>query len=95
LQGTIDLSKFVIQATLFVRVPILGRVKVISFGGNLRNGIKIPVNTFIANGVIEIRLANGKDVILTVDLNVKIIGKVKGSVKLFTLPYVSFLLLHK
>jgi hypothetical protein len=89
LEGSIDIGTLTLSATLYVRVPLWGRVKIISISGNLREGIKLSINVLVASGTIGLRL-DGKDLRFLVDLEVKFVGKIKDDIKLFTLPYVSF-----
>lgn len=86
MEGAVDTTTLTISATLYVRVPLWGRVKITSISGSLTEGIKLSINVLVASGTIGLRLVNGKEVRFMVDLDVKFVGKINDDIKLFTLP---------
>lgn len=89
LEGAIAPINIGISATLYVKVPLWGRVKITSLFGILKQGINLDINILVASGTVGLKLV-GHDVHIIVRLSVKFVGEINGDVKLFTLPYVLF-----
>ena len=88
LEGVTDPANLDTHTTLYIRVPLWGRVKLTSLSGNLEYGINSSINNLIASGNVGLKLA-GLDVYIRVDLDVKFAGRIKDDCKLFTPMYVS------
>jgi hypothetical protein len=57
--------------------------------------VDIKPSTVVTSGRICLRLVNGNEVWSNVDIQAKFITPIRGDVLLFSLPYVSFLILCK
>ena len=89
-RGAIDPVTLAMVGELNATVPLWGRAKISLMSGNLKDGIDLSINAFVARGTFGLRLS-GKDMRSLVDLDVKSAGKIKDDIKLLTLPYVSLL----
>ncbi|KAJ7448529.1 hypothetical protein FB451DRAFT_1567226 [Mycena latifolia] len=94
LVGTLDPADLSVAASLYVRVPVAGRIKITGVKGSLANGGSIEAN-------IDVVLAHGKATLtapdngsgkhdLTIDatITISMVGDIKtGAIKLLTLPF--------
>ncbi|KAK2594033.1 hypothetical protein QQS21_008252 [Conoideocrella luteorostrata] len=84
--GPVKITGYVDTKTfeLGVSVSILG-INVGNIFGNLKNGVGININLFLASGSIRFYLKNGKEVWVHVDITVKFDGKFEGDYKILTI----------
>jgi hypothetical protein len=94
LKGSVVLTNLSASVALFVRVPIAGRIQLVTIGGSLTgDGVTAKVNLVLAKGTVTLYAKeNGSgnhDLYIKVDLEIKFIRKISsGEHKLVTLPYV-------
>jgi hypothetical protein len=79
-----------VSCSLYVKIPILGRVKISSLTGSLASGgaqVKATINVRVAKGSASLFL-KGKDLYLGIAIKVQFIGEInQREVKLLTLPF--------
>ncbi|KAF8748071.1 hypothetical protein RHS01_11072 [Rhizoctonia solani] len=90
LQGTVNPTQLYIEAILYGRVPLLGRIEIISLKGSLIEGVKAGIDIALAKGEVTLKLKqeNGEKVVY-VDLSVSLMGlgtKTVNDCWLFPLP---------
>ncbi|GAB1527880.1 hypothetical protein RhiTH_011068 [Rhizoctonia solani] len=90
LQGTVNPTQLYIEAILYGRVPLLGRIEIISLKGSLIEGVKAGIDIALAKGEVTLKLKqeNGEKVVY-VDLSVSLMGlgtKTVNDCRLFPLP---------
>ncbi|KAJ7021540.1 hypothetical protein C8F04DRAFT_1195303 [Mycena alexandri] len=91
--GTIDPEMLAVSASLYVRVPVAGRVKITSLTGSLLSGVSAQINVVVASGSATLTAvpnpSTGKhDLMINASAEVALIGKVTtgGPIKLLSLP---------
>jgi hypothetical protein len=95
LEGFVDLKTLAINATLYVRVPLWGRVQISAFLGNLKVGVSLNIKELVATGTVVFTLVNSSVVQADVNLHVQFVGDLADNSVLFNLPYVSCVFLCK
>ncbi|VUC28272.1 unnamed protein product [Clonostachys rosea] len=78
--GYVDTNTFEIG----VSVSILG-INIGNIFGNLKDGVGIKVDLFLAKGSIKIYLKNGNEVWVHLDVSVKFDGTFQGDYKIITI----------
>ncbi|KAJ7580384.1 hypothetical protein C8J56DRAFT_1103404 [Mycena floridula] len=91
LTGSIDPTSLSTSLTLYVSVPIWGRVNIAEIKGGLIEGIVVKVDVKLAKGTVNLNtksVAGGKhDLYIKASLDISILGHFDtGDLNLFTLP---------
>ncbi|KAJ7574923.1 hypothetical protein C8J56DRAFT_1124779 [Mycena floridula] len=89
--GSIDPTSLSASLTLYVSIPIWGRVNIAEIAGSLITGITVQVDVKLAKGRVTVSTkvaAGGKhDLYIKATLDISIVGHFDtGELKLFTLP---------
>ncbi|MCJ1486403.1 hypothetical protein MMC06_006580 [Schaereria dolodes] len=79
--GYVDSSTFEIG----IEISVLG-IQLGNFYGNLKDGLVVNIDLFLAKGKINFYLKNGKEVWVHVDVSITFDGSFNQDVKLLTLP---------
>ncbi len=98
LQGSLTFtgSDITVSAALFVNLPLVGSVQLITISGDLEgDGVKVTINIVVAQGTATLfarENSSGKhDLYINVELSVEFIGDIANAqVDLGPLPYVHF-----
>ena len=96
LVGSISTSELNILATLYVNIPIVGRIELVKLVGSLLDeGVTENVNLAIAKGSVNVKArtnAVGKhDLYINLNLDIKFVKTFNtGDLKLLSLPYAHF-----
>ena len=76
LQGSMDPTELMIQATLYVRVPFAGRIKITSISGSLKSAsIKAVIDAVVAKGTAELSLDEGY-LAIALGVTVRLVGSI-------------------
>jgi hypothetical protein len=84
LEGDLDVGKKAVAATLYAKIPFIGRVKLAGVSGDLVKGIQASINVVVASGSITLKLQNSTDVVATIKAHVQWVGDFDQTFKLFT-----------
>ncbi|CAE6439344.1 unnamed protein product [Rhizoctonia solani] len=89
--GTIEPEKLAVKASLYVSVPLAGRVKITSLEGSLITGVTAKINVAVASGSANlfIKKEGGKNVLyVSAKVKVQLVGeKSVPETRLVTLPF--------
>lgn len=79
-----------VDAELFVKAPIIGRVSLVKAKGSLDNGVEVQVNVVVATGTVNLTAPlKGANHVLTfrASLDVTLLGHIDtGEYAIVTLP---------
>ncbi|KAF8188912.1 hypothetical protein K438DRAFT_1972094 [Mycena galopus ATCC 62051] len=90
--GSVDPSSLSASITLYVKIPLAGRVSLTKIEGSLINGLIANINVVLASGqaVLSAQVnGNGKhDLFINASLDIRFVGtfKTPGNFKILTLP---------
>ncbi|CCO31455.1 hypothetical protein BN14_05497 [Rhizoctonia solani AG-1 IB] len=89
--GTVDPENLAVKASLYVSVPLAGRVKITSLEGSLKTGVTAKINVAVASGSanLHIKEEGGKNVLyVNAKVKVRLVGEKNiPDTRLVTLPF--------
>ena len=91
-------DKLFISATLYAKIPYIGRVELVKAVGSLLGaGVPVNINLVLASGSATVKAqktasALNYDLFINLSAKIKFVNNIKtGDLKLLTLPYYSHL----
>ncbi|KZS90899.1 hypothetical protein SISNIDRAFT_487918 [Sistotremastrum niveocremeum HHB9708] len=83
---SLDIATLVVEFTVYITVPILGRVELGSISGDLtKGGVTLSFNVYVASGTITLYI---KDGYLWANIDVKsIVGNYDKDIQIFKIPF--------
>ncbi|MEZ0095593.1 hypothetical protein [Streptacidiphilus sp. EB129] len=86
LAGAVDTATDDVHATLYAKIPIIGRVRLTELSGNLDQGITRDVNAVVAKGTFSLWVDANRKVWAQTAMDLKFIGRTDCKAPILTLP---------
>ncbi|WP_327259906.1 MULTISPECIES: hypothetical protein [unclassified Streptomyces] len=87
LVGAVDKSTDDVRATLYAKIPMVGRVQLSQLSGNLDTGVTQAVDTPIAKGTFSLWVDADRKVWADPAIDLKFVGKTECKAPILTLPW--------
>lgn len=85
--GDMDTETHFVRATLYAKIPVVGRLHVASLNGNLDQGVATSVNVLVAKGEVTMGIDNEGYVWIDPHLHIQFVGDTLDcKSRLFKLP---------
>lgn len=79
-----------VNCAFYIRVPFLGRVRLTNIIGDLKNGIQVEFDVFVAKGKVRLFLLDDeegkKGLHADIEISTESLGNFNDTVKILTLP---------